>query len=37
MSDPIVKASTSGWIAEHREKYLASNGADGHMWDSAPL
>lgn len=36
MTDPILKASTSGWIAEHREKYLA-NGAEGHMWDSAPL
>ncbi len=36
MSDPIVDASQSGWIAEHREKYLA-NGADGHMWDSSPL
>ncbi len=36
MTDPVVKASTSGWIAEHREKYLA-NGEDGHMWDSSPL
>jgi proline iminopeptidase len=34
MNDPIVEASTSGWIAEHREKYLASDGADGHMFDS---
>lgn len=37
MSDPVVEASTSGWIAEHRTRYLDSNGADGHMWDSAPL
>lgn len=37
MDDPVVKASQSGWIAEHREKYLATNGAQGHMWDSTPL
>lgn len=33
MSDPIVAASSSGWIAEHRKKYLA-DGAAGHLWDS---
>ena len=33
MSDPIVEASNSGWIAEHREKYLATNGEEGHMYD----
>jgi proline iminopeptidase len=22
------------WIREHVQRYLASNGADGHMWDS---
>ncbi len=37
MTDPIVAANTSGWIAEHREKYLSSNGADGHMFDSTPF
>lgn len=37
MSDPVVKASQSGWIAEHRRKYLESNGKEGHMWDSSPL
>ncbi len=37
MQDPIVEASNSGWIAEHREKYLASNGADGHMFDSTAV
>lgn len=35
MSDPIIEASTSGWIAQHREKYLA-DGEAGHMWDSSP-
>lgn len=35
MGDPIVEASTSGWIAQHREQYLADPEA-GHLWDSAP-
>jgi deazaflavin-dependent oxidoreductase (nitroreductase family) len=34
MSDPIVEASTKGWIAEHRNQYL-KNPAAGHLWDSA--
>ncbi len=33
MSDPIVEASTKGWIAKHRELYLADGNA-GHLWDS---
>jgi deazaflavin-dependent oxidoreductase (nitroreductase family) len=33
MSDPIKAASESGWIAEHRAKYLADPKA-GHLWDS---
>lgn len=33
MSDPIREASTTGWIAKHREKYL-QDGAAGHLWDS---
>lgn len=33
MSDPIIEASTAGWIAQHREKYL-QDGAAGHLWDS---
>ncbi|MFI5316554.1 MAG: nitroreductase family deazaflavin-dependent oxidoreductase [Myxococcota bacterium] len=24
------------WIAEHLKKYLASNGADGHLWNGVP-
>ena len=35
MSDPIIEASTSGWIAKHREQYLADGNA-GHLWDSSP-
>lgn len=33
MSDPIVAASESGWIADHRKKYL-EDGEAGHLWDS---
>ena len=36
MSDPIKEASTSGWIAEHREQYLKDGNA-GHMWDPAQV
>ena len=35
MIDSIVEDSKSGWIAEHRDIYLA-DGEAGHMWDSAP-
>lgn len=37
MKDPIVEASDSGWIAEHRDRYLKSNGADGHLFDSTSV
>ncbi len=33
MSDPIKEASDTGWIAQHREKYL-KDPEGGHMWDS---
>lgn len=33
MSDPLIEASTSGWIAEHRKLYRDDPEA-GHMWDS---
>ena len=25
-----------GWIAEHLKKYLATDGADGHIWNGVP-
>ncbi|MBI5948163.1 MAG: nitroreductase family deazaflavin-dependent oxidoreductase [Chloroflexi bacterium] len=25
-----------GWITEHIEKYLATNGEDGHLWRGVP-
>ena len=33
MSDPIIEASTSGWIAQHRKLYL-EDGEAAHLWDS---
>ncbi|MFT4580811.1 MAG: deazaflavin-dependent oxidoreductase (nitroreductase family) [Gammaproteobacteria bacterium] len=33
MSDPILEASESGWIAQHRELYR-KDPEKGHMWDS---
>jgi deazaflavin-dependent oxidoreductase (nitroreductase family) len=24
------------WIAEHMKKYIATNGADGHIWNGVP-
>jgi len=25
-----------GWIADHLQRYLATNGADGHIWNGVP-
>lgn len=25
------------WIADHLQRYLDTDGADGHLWDSAPV
>ncbi len=33
MSDPIVEASETGWIAKHRKLYL-EDGEAAHLWDS---
>lgn len=33
MSDPMIEASTTGWIAKHRDLYL-SDPEKGHLWDS---
>jgi deazaflavin-dependent oxidoreductase (nitroreductase family) len=27
---------TTGWVAEHAARYLASDGADGHLWRGVP-
>ncbi len=37
MSDANIPDSLLEWIADHRRRYIESDGADGHMWDSAPV
>jgi deazaflavin-dependent oxidoreductase (nitroreductase family) len=32
MAEPQLPA----WIAEHLKKYLATDGADGHLWNGVP-
>jgi deazaflavin-dependent oxidoreductase (nitroreductase family) len=34
MSDEPTPTRLPDWIQEHTRRYLASDGADGHMWDS---
>ena len=35
MSNVKVPANLPKWIGDHLQRYVESNGADGHMWDSA--
>jgi deazaflavin-dependent oxidoreductase (nitroreductase family) len=28
--------SPQGWVADHVQRYIETNGADGHMWRGAP-
>lgn len=37
MSEVATPANLAKWIGDHLRRYLESNGADGHMWDSAPV
>jgi len=32
----MAETELPGWIAEHMKKYLATNGADGHIWNGVP-
>jgi deazaflavin-dependent oxidoreductase (nitroreductase family) len=32
MAEPALPA----WIADHLKRYLATNGADGHLWNGVP-
>ena len=36
-SEANIPANLSGWVKDHTQRYLESNGADGHMWDSEPF
>ena len=37
MSEVRVPANLPEWIGKHLRRYVESNGAEGHMWDSAPV
>ena len=37
MNEVKVPDSLPKWMADHMESYIATDGADGHMWDSAPV
>ena len=37
MSAAKVPASLPQWIGDHLRRYIESNGADGHLWDSKPV
>ncbi|MBF0277142.1 MAG: nitroreductase family deazaflavin-dependent oxidoreductase [SAR324 cluster bacterium] len=34
MSEITISDKLPTWMKDHAERYLKSNGADGHMWDS---
>ena len=31
-----VKDSPTGWVKSHIERYVATGGADGHVWNGVP-
>ena len=35
MSDIKIPENLPSWIQDHLRRYLESDGADGHMWDSS--
>ncbi len=37
MSEVKTPVNLPKWIDDHLRRYIESNGADGHMWDSAPV
>ena len=37
MSTAKVPAKLPQWIGDHLRRYVESNGADGHMWDSTSV
>jgi deazaflavin-dependent oxidoreductase (nitroreductase family) len=32
----MAEPALPGWIADHLKRYLATNGADGHLWNGVP-
>jgi proline iminopeptidase len=37
MSEVRIPDNLPKWIADHMQRYIETDGADGHMWDSAPV
>ena len=37
MSTVKAPADLPQWIGDHLRRYIESNGADGHLWDSKPV
>ncbi len=35
MAEPSISSDLPGWIKNHIERYLASNGEDGYWWDAS--
>jgi deazaflavin-dependent oxidoreductase (nitroreductase family) len=35
MSEVLIPAHLPDWMRDHIHRYLESDGADGHMWDSS--
>jgi hypothetical protein len=35
MSDDVI-GSPTGWVAEHIKRYVAGDGADGHLYYGRP-
>jgi deazaflavin-dependent oxidoreductase (nitroreductase family) len=35
MSDVLIPSHLPDWMRDHIRRYLESDGADGHMWDSS--
>ena len=34
MSETRISDTLPGWIKDHLQRYLATDGADGHLWDA---
>jgi deazaflavin-dependent oxidoreductase (nitroreductase family) len=32
--EPRISPKVTGWIKDHLTRYIASNGADGHIWNA---
>ena len=37
MSERKTHTNLPQWIQDHLRRYVESNGADGHLWDSSPV